>query len=165
MNGIPGWTCAFYVFVVGVTALPLWFIYQYWDKAQKRNWRFIDIDSRDMYVDGVKTMITASGVAVALLASSAAGPARTSNGLIAFSANVAVICLISCVCSSLMVIFALLRGYESARSRMLEQVPDGTAQQVDLTNTELLWILIPAFFGLTGFLWGFIFLARIAFHF
>jgi hypothetical protein len=118
-----------------------------------------------MYVDGVKTMITASGIAVALLAASAAGPTRTSNALIAFSAKVAVVCLISCVCLSLIVIFALLRGYESARSRILERALGDSFREVELNDTELRWILIPALLGMTAFLWGFIFLARIAFHF
>lgn len=121
-----------------------------------------------MYVDGAKTLITASGIAVALLASSAVAAARTSNGLVAFSAKVAVVCLIACVCLSLVTILTLLRGYERAHSRHTDQLRktggQGTAEG-PLNAIELLFILVPTAGALSCFLVGFLFLGRIAFHF
>jgi hypothetical protein len=122
-----------------------------------------------MYVDGAKTLITASGIAVALLASSAVASARTASSLVAFSAKVAVVCLISCVCLSLIVILALLRGFERAQARYIdEQRKTGknfTAGEGKLNTAELLCILVPTSVALSCFLVGFVFLGRIAFHF
>jgi len=116
-----------------------------------------------MYVDTAKTFITASGIAVALLASSTVGSVRATSGLVAFSAKVAVVCLISCVCLSLIVILALTRGFERAQSRNIES--GGNAGQGRLDSTELLFIIIPAGGALSCFFVGFVFLGRIAFHF
>jgi hypothetical protein len=116
-----------------------------------------------MYVDAAKTLITASGIAVALLASSVVSSARTTNPLVAFSAKVAVVCLISCVCLSLVVILALLRGFERAQSRYIDK--GGKAGQGELSSGELLFILIPSSIALSCFLVGFLFLGRITFHF
>ena len=122
-----------------------------------------------MYVDGAKTLITAAGIAVALLASSTVASARITNGLIALSARVAVVSLISCVCFSFVVILALLRGFERAQARYIEnqrkenKIP--VAGEGKLNPGELLFILIPTGVALSSFLVGFIFLGRIAFHF
>lgn len=148
-------------------------MWQFWDKARNPdlNMRWMNIDNRNMYVDGVKTTITASGIAVALLASSAVGSARTTNGIAAFSARVAVVCLISCVCFSLTAIMALLRGYELALSRYMKEERAAGRQintdipQGPLTDGELLCILVPSWFAFSCFLVGFVFLGRIAFHF
>jgi len=122
-----------------------------------------------MYVDGAKTLITASGIAVALLASSAVSSARTANDLVAFSAKVAVVCLISCVCLSLILILALLRGFERAENRYIDEQRK-TGKQIapgegKLNTAELLFILLPTSLALSCFLVGFVFLGRIAFHF
>jgi len=121
-----------------------------------------------MYVDGAKTLITASGIAVALLASSAVS-AKTANHLVAFSAKVAVVCLISCVCLSLIVILALLRGFERAENRYIDEQRKAGKQieagEGKLNTTELLFILVPTSLALSCFLVGFVFLGRIAFHF
>jgi len=169
MNGAPTWTCLFYTFVALLSLAPILFVWHYWHEARTKDWTWTSQDSRTMYVDGAKTLITASGIAVALLASSAVSTARTSSSLIAFSAKVAVVCLISCVCLSLIVILALLRGFERAQSRHIEEqrrtgnVP--RTGQGRLNAAELLFILVPAGFGLSCFLVGFVFLGRIAFHF
>ena len=126
-----------------------------------------------MYVDGIKTMITAAGVAVALLASSAvktSGTAQTpSNDLVTFSVKAAVVCLIFCVALSIVVIFALLRSFEMAQSRYMEELKNAgkpaESGQGKLTTRELLFILSFAGLGLSFFLVGFAFLGRIAFHF
>src|SRR5438876_10766044 len=119
---MPTWTYLFYIFVTFLAVAPLPFALHYWCKAHgPLQWIWISIDSRNMYVDGAKTLITASGIAVALLASSSVASARTANPLVAFSAKVAVVCLIACVCFSLIVILALLRGFEQAQSRHIDE--------------------------------------------
>jgi hypothetical protein len=169
MSGVPSWTCVFYVFVSILAIAPKLFVWQYWHAARTRDWRWINMDSRGMYVDGAKTLILASGIAVTLLASSAVSSARTTNSLIAFSARVVVVCLIGCICLSLVVILALLRGYERAQSRHIEERRkagrSGDVTEGGLNTSELLFILFPTSLALSCFLVGFAFLGRIAFHF
>src|SRR5437899_2520785 len=166
MAGTPTWTCLFYVFVFVLAVAPIFFVFSYWREARTRGWDWISEESRSMYVDGAKTLITASGIAVALLASSAVSSARTTSNLVAFSAKVAVVCLISCVCLSLIVILALLRGFERAENRYIdEQHKEGKqieAGEGKLNTTELLFILVPTSLALSCFLVGFVFLGRIA---
>jgi hypothetical protein len=61
---------------------------------------------------------------------------------------------------SVFTILALSRGFEMAQSRHMESGnPPGQGQ---LTPTELLFILVPTFVALTGFIEGFLFLGKIA---
>jgi hypothetical protein len=169
MCGAPTWTCIFYIFAFLLSLTPVLFVWHYWHEARTKDWGWTSTDSRTMYVDGAKTLISASGIAVALLASSSISSARNTSDLVAFSAKVAAVCLISCVCLSLIVILALLRGFERAQSRHIEeQRKSGNQPKVGqgrLNSIELLFILVPAGFGLSCFLVGFLFLGRIAFHF
>jgi hypothetical protein len=165
---MPTWTCAFYAFVALVAVLPVLFIWSVWHLARKRGWSYTSPDSRNMYVDAAKTLITASGIAVALLASSGVAAVRTALPVVAFSAKVAAVSLISCVVFSLVVILALLRGYEVSWSRNNEdRIAKGLGAfpEGKLSTVELLLILLPAGAGLSCFLVGFVFLGRIAFHF
>jgi hypothetical protein len=137
-------------------------------EARKRGWAWTNPDTRNMYVDGAKTLITASGIAVALLASSSVASARTASPVVAFSAKVAAVCLISCVCLSLVVILALLRGYERSWSRNQERMTaagQGSTNEGKLNTAELMLILVPSGLALSTFVTGFVFLGRIAFHF
>jgi predicted permease len=163
-----GWTCVFYVaaFVVAVT--PFWFVRRVWRLARAKGWSWTNTDSRNMYVDATKTLITSSGIAVALLASSVSS-GRTANNVVAFSAKVAVVCLIACVGLSLVAILALVRGHEEATGRNVdEQRRSGTftgnVTEGKLTTGELLFILVPSGIGLSSFLLGLMFLGRIVFH-
>jgi len=120
-----------------------------------------------MYFDAAKTLVAASGIAVALLAFSASTKTVV-NPLVALSAKVAVVCLISCVCWSLIVILALLRGFQHSEARHMDEERDaGRAAiggQGKLNESELLSILFPTCIALSCFLVGFAFLGRIAFH-
>jgi len=162
------WTYIFYVFVSCVALTPFLLMLDYWYKARTRDWGWTSEDSRDMYVDGVKTIITASGIAVALLASSFSS-GRTSNPIVTFSAKVAAVALISCVCWSLVAILALLRGHEQAKARNIDAHRNtGHLRPINegrLNAVELLLILLTSGIALSCFLVGFIFLGRIAFHF
>ena len=85
------WTVTFYIFVLSLAILPVFLTLHFWKEARTREWNWINVDTRTMYVDGAKTMITASGIAVALLASSAVSTVRTANSLVGFSAKVAAV--------------------------------------------------------------------------
>jgi hypothetical protein len=171
MNGVSIWTWVFYFAVISFIAVGWWFIWQYWDRASSsEQLRWINVDNRTMYVDALKTMITASGIAVALVASSAVGSVRNKNPIVEFSAKVAVVCLVSCVCLSLTAIMALLRGYELAQAKFTARSrATGTKVNVEeqgpLTNHQLLCILVLSGLSVTCFVVGFVFLGRIALHF
>jgi hypothetical protein len=66
-------------------------------------------------------------------------------------------------------ILALLRGFERAQSRYMEELRNAgkpvKAGQGKLNTRELLFILASGGAALTCFLVGFLFLGRIAFHF
>jgi hypothetical protein len=156
-------TCLFYVLVFIMAVVPMLFVWTVWHEAKTRGWDWTSDQSRNMYVDAAKTLITASGIAVALLASSTVASVRATNNIVAFSAKVAVVCLISCVCLSLIVILALMRGFERAQSRHIEA--GGRAGEGKLNSAELLFIVIPGGAALSCFLVGFVFLGRITFHF
>jgi hypothetical protein len=72
------------------------------------------------------------------------------------------------VCFSLVVILALLRGYERAWSRRTDELiraGKAAGDEGKLSRSELLLILVPSGAALSSFVVGFAFLARIAFHF
>jgi len=166
------WTVAFYGAVVFIQLPIIWFIWSFWDKANNIGWRYTDDDSRDTYVDVAKTMITASGIAVALVASIAlSSEHRPTNHLVALSAKVATVLLIGCVCVSLVCILALARGHEQARSRSIDKLhAEGHQGRIErnegaLNNFELRLILLSGGAALSCFFTGFLFLGRIVFHF
>lgn len=151
-----------------LTVLAGWFVWQFWNKAQK-GLRWTTRDSRDAYVDCAKTLITASGITVTLLASSAGSLTRTP--IVVLSVKVAVVCLILCVVFSMAVMLALVRCHELANSRWMRQefaagrAANAQVPQGELTNAELAWIIVPAFFALVTFLCGFVFLGIVGWHF
>jgi hypothetical protein len=166
------WTCVFYGLVILIQLPIFWFIWSIWHKATTIGWRYTNYDSRDTYVDVAKTMITASGIAVALLASiTLSFDQRPTNTLAVFSAKVAAASLICCVCASLVVVVALARGHEQAKSRQMDKLRrEGHQGPIEtdegaLNNFELGVILIFACVALSCFFTGFLFLGRIVFHF
>lgn len=165
---MPLTTAFFYLFLVVLVVAPFPFIQSYWREAHERGWSWIDEDSRTMYVDAAKTLITASGIAVALVASSAVSFERATNEIVKFSTKTAVVCLIAAVCLSVLLILLLLRFSEIAASRYLDDERKAgrqvTVQQGKLNDSELLLILTSAWAALSFFLVGFAFLGRIVFH-
>ena len=153
--------CLFYFVVATVVIVPAYFIWTFWRDAKAREWNWTTEASRTMYVDVAKTMVTASGIAVALVASSSA-PVRTVDAIVRASARTGVVSLVLCLCTSLITMIALTRGHERARSRNLDAGRGGEEGQ--LTDSELRLILIPAWIALSSFLVGALFLGRIAFH-
>lgn len=152
-------TCVFYIFVIAVIVAPSTFVWSIWRDAKRKNWNWTTESSRTMYVDVSKTLITASGIAVALVASDLV---RASDLTAKVSARIGVICLILCITAALTTILALTRGYERARSRNIEAGKGGAEGQ--LLDFELLFILIPGAVALSSFLVGLLFLGRVTFH-
>jgi hypothetical protein len=166
------WTLAFYGLIFFVLLPIVWFIWSVWHKATTIEWRNTTDRSRDSYVDGAKTMITASGIAVALLASiTLSSDHRPTNPLVTSSAKVAAVLLILCVCSSMVLIVSLMRGHEQASARRIDKLRDeGYQGRIDtdegpLTNFELRVTLVSAGVALSCFFTGFLFLCRIVLHF
>ena len=162
-----GWSCIFYVTVFCVALGPLWFVLRVWNHARTKGFAWTSEDSRNMYVEAAKTLITASGIAVVLLASSLSQE-RTADHFVASSAKVAVVCLIACVGWSLIAMLALIRGHEEAKGRNIEErrahgLPTDV-KEGKLTGGELLVTLFPSAIALTCFLEGLLFLGRIVFH-
>ena len=169
MTGISGWTCTFYLSVFLLALAPSPLICQYWREARDRGWRWTSRDSRDMYVRGANTLITASGISLAVVASSVVRSGTEASGLLAISAKLAVLALLFCVGFSLVLIMALLRGFERAQSRNIERQRKAgrpvVAGEGQLSSKELRLILFSGHLALSSFLVGLAFLGRIAWHF
>jgi hypothetical protein len=151
--------CLFYLLVAAAVVGTAVFMWSFWHEAKAKDWNWITESSRAMYVDVSKTVITASGIAVALVASDLS---RTLDPVAKQSARVAVICLITSIVAGLATILALTRGHERARSRNIET--RNNPEEGQLTDLALLFILIPGGVGLCAFLVGFLFLGRVTFH-
>jgi hypothetical protein len=151
--------CLFYLLVSAAIAGPSAFIWSFWRDAKKKNWNWTTESSRAMYVDVSKTLITTSGIAVALVSSDLS---HALDPIAKFSARIGVICLIVCITAGLTTILALTRGHERAQSRNIEAGKSGEEGQ--LLDFELLFILVPGAIALSSFLVGLLFLGRVTFH-
>ena len=165
----------FYGFLVLVEVLILGFIGHFWHKASAANktlsaqWRWTSEDSRDMWIDAAKTMITSAGIAAALVASLGLSSGRAVGLFFLWNEKVSTVSLVACVCSSMALILALSRGHEAAKSRnVLEQRIKGNMGPITegvLSNFALSIILILGFVALSCFFLGFVFLGRIVWDF
>jgi len=165
----------FYILLAAVELLILSFVGHFWYKAAapnhvvSRQWRWTTQDSRDMWIDAAKTMITAAGIAAALVASVGLGSARPLSSPSLLNAKVATISLVACVCFSMALVLALSRGHEAAKSRnLIDQRMKGNFGEISegvLSYFALAVILILGFLGLSCFFVGFMFLGRIVWNF
>jgi hypothetical protein len=122
-----------------------------------------------MWIGAANTMITAAGIAAALVAALSLGLEKTPTPLVVLSAKVAVVSLVICVGVSLALVLTLARGHETAKSRYLEQ-RRGEGHRGEITEGLLsglaFWLIIVlAFFALSAFYIGFLYLARLIVHF
>jgi hypothetical protein len=133
-------------------------------------WRWSSEDSRDLWIGAAETMITASGIAAALVASLtlAAHQAKMLSPFVASSLKTATVSLVVCVCVSMFLILALARGHETAKARYSEKRRRdgylGEIKEGPLSNFALSIILLAAFVALSGFFVGFLYLARIVWN-
>lgn len=167
-------TFAFYglvtLFEIGIAG----FIGHFWYKVSRKpvllGWRWSSVDSRSMWMDAAKTMITASGIAVALVASlTLRSQKETFDPLLIFSIKIATVSLVTCLCASMVYILALSRGHEAAKARNTERLrlkgDDREVKDGPLSDFALYIILGSGFVALSGFFIGFLFLGRIVWDF
>jgi len=167
-------TWMFYGFASLVELGIAWFLGHVFCKATQKNeeasqWRWSSEDSRGMWIDAAKTMITASGIAAALLASLTLGSqTKTLSALVVRSVKTATVSLVACVCVSMFLILAPARGHETAKARYLEkrrrEGHQGEIKEGPLSDFALRIILSAAFIALSCFFVGFLFLGRIVWH-
>jgi len=152
-------TYLFYLLVLIAVLVPAKFVWSIWLGAKQLGWNYTTDDSRGMYTDVAKTFVTASGIAVALMA---AISTRVIDSTAKSSVRASVGSLIICICASLGTMLALARGHEKARSRNIEarQSPD----EGQLTDGELRLILFFGGVALASFLIGMLFLGRVTFY-
>ena len=166
-------TWLFYGFAVLVELGIASFLAHFLRKAMQNTkeaeqWRWSSEDSRTMWIDVAKTMITASGIAAALLATLAARQGNILGGLAAFSVKAATVSLVVCACFSMFLILALARGHEAAKARYSskrrQEGYTGEIKEGPLTKFAL-WVTVSgAFVALSSFFIGFLFLARVVWH-
>jgi hypothetical protein len=149
--------------------VPAVIVWDFWHEHTRQDWDWITQYGRDMYADVMKTLITASGVAVALIVTALSGH----NSSVTHSARLAVVTLTVSIVASMMTTFLLCRFYEKANSRardvagksgMSPENPRWPSDQGQLKPHELALILFPAYFALAGFLLGFLSLTKMAFE-
>jgi hypothetical protein len=153
-------------------ALPLWFIGTVFSDRKKKNWNWINKDSRSMYVDAMKTVASSSAIAASLVSAVMSTSSGQRPGGVVLAAKWAVVYLVASIVASVCTVFALSRGYDRARSKLpeTEEFKRAMAAGVEidwaqgkLTEFELACILFFAYIALSGFLVGFILLARMIF--
>jgi hypothetical protein len=164
------WTYSFRAVIALVESGISFFLGNVFLKGIKEpRWRWSTEDSRDMWIGAANTMITAAGIAAALVAALSLGLERVPSPLVVFSAKVAVVSLVICVGVSLALVLTLARGHETAKARNIEQRRlDGLSGETTeglLSPFAFGLVIVLAFFALSGFYIGFLFLARLIVHF
>ncbi len=128
----------------------VWFLYG----ALRYNWRWVDRQSLSVYTDAAKTLITSSGIAVAIVVAGLRGDFKPPTWML----KTAIVLLITCILSAVAFMVVLARAWEAASSS-----PEGDGSQGKLSWPILIVILIFADVALTSFLLGFIYLGRTVF--
>jgi hypothetical protein len=168
------WTCSFYGMAFLVEMGITFFLGHVWYRATQKKkeealqWRWSSEDSRDMWIDAAKTMITASGIAAALVTSLSIGLQNGLKPLVLLSVKVAVVNLIICVCVSMLLIVTLSRAHETAKARNIEKSRGdglkGEIKEGPLSDFALALVLASSWMALSTFFFGFLFLGRIVVH-
>lgn len=170
------WKIVFYGLALVVVAIVARFLRQIWVDATSipdgriSQWRMSTVDSRTMYVDVVKSMITAAGIAVVLLASLSLNSQNTPPPLVRLFAKGAAVSLVLCICASLALMVCMSRFHEVASSRQIERrILSGEtgpfANQGPFNDHELKVVLYLAGSSLSCFFLGFWFLLGIIWHY
>lgn len=112
--------------------------------------REVDERSRDNYFESVRTMVTAAGVAIAIVA---AGFQQKIVGPI-WIAKKATVALGLSVVFSVTTMLEMSRSYEEARA----------SRRIPVKWTKLIPILVLGYFALASFFLGFAYLVRLIFY-
>lgn len=153
----------FCILLAATFLVPFVFVANVWCDHRRRKWSWLTQDDLTRNIDLAKTLITASGIAVAVVASTL----EKQQGNALRAAKFAVEFLLTSVVASIVVIAALSRIYTRARSQLAQdRKPEDNlaANQGKLSDSELLWLLGLAYVGFAGFLAGMFFLGRIVFQ-
>jgi hypothetical protein len=110
----------------------------------------VDERSRGNYFEAAKTLVTAAGVAIAIVAAGFQQKFLAPAWIL----RRATVCLSLCVVLSVMTMLEMSRSYEEAR-RLKDQPVDWR---------KLLSILVLGYFALVTFFLGFAYLARLTFY-
>ena len=138
----------FLVLNVLAWSLIVFFLFSILFLAKRDNWRYVDAESRQMYVDLAKSLITSAGIASAIIVGTYAKGVAPAG-----MAGRALVSLVVCIIFSTFCAVAISRLYEMARS-----CGDGL-----LKNWELMVILILSVVALGSFLTGFLYIGRIGY--
>lgn len=109
-----------------------------------------DQASRTAYLDALKTMITASGVAIAVVSAGLQPRFSVPVDILKWAVG----CLIVSIVASVVTMFILSYFYDVA----------GASGGATVPFKRLVWALASAYVAITGFLLGFSYLAQIPFH-
>ena len=150
----------FAVLLTAVTIATSGYIAWFFEGARKNDWRWVGKDSRDTYVRIADTMITSSGIAVTLLMT--LGRSGTPRWML----HRATLALVVSIVFTVFFILIFVRNAEVAMARHSDECArKGTGNGGGigpLTNKQLLWTLLTAWVAVTSFLWGFLYLGRLA---
>ncbi len=153
-------SCGFAVILTVVTIAASGYFVWFLEGARRHDWRWVDKDSRDTYVRITDTLIISSGIAVTLLMTfGRVGAPR-------WMVHRAVVLLVVSIAFSVFFILIFVRNAEVAVARHSEKcAKEGKSNEGrigSLTNGQLYWILFTAWMAFTSFLWGFVYLGRLA---
>jgi hypothetical protein len=152
-------------FLAGVT-LPAWFVWRTWNDTHSNDWFWTRKETREMYVDALKTIASACGVGASLISLVVSARRNEQPFRFLIVVRCAVVLLVVGLVAAIVCIVALTRAYDRATSRWLaDPNRKGThePEQGKLTHAEFYWILFSGGLSTFGFLEGFICVALIAF--
>jgi len=135
-----------------VVVMPQIFVGSFCWLAKKRRWLYIGIDSRQMYVDLAKSLLTSAGIASSIMVGT-----YSHSQMPAWMVGHGLMFLVACIVSSVWFMTAISRFYETATSR------EPGKQPAPLMWWELLVVLILADMALSLFLIGFLYIGRIGY--
>ena len=151
-----GFSCLATLITLGTTVYVGWFF----KGALKNDWRWVDKHSRDSYVRIADTLIASFGIAVTLLMT--LGRTSTPRWML----HRATLALVVSIVFTVFFILIFVRNAEVAMARHSDDCTrKGNRNRGGigpLTNKQLLWTLLTAWVAVTSFLWGFLYLGRLA---
>lgn len=136
--------------VVWVFVFLVPFVYVFLVGKSAYNAKKVDERSRGNYFDAVKTMVTAAGVAIAIVAAGFQQKFTAPVWILRWAA----VSLSLCVMLSVTTMLEMSRSYEQARQRRDQPV----------RVSSIISVLVLGYLSLVTFLLGFAYLARLTFY-
>jgi hypothetical protein len=130
---------------VAIVIIPFYLL------ANTKGLRYVSPDSRQMYADLAKTLVTSAGIASSIIVGT-----YSRGALPAWMIGRALVSFVICIVCSTIFMLALSRLFEVARSRA--QSTEG-----QLENWELVILLVFGGVSFCSFLLGFLYVGRIGY--